>query len=71
MKPRAALDDQLDAVLRRGRRDQINDAQAGVAHYCLVVFRFLRRQIEHEQAVHAGARGLIDEFFNAVTVNAG
>ncbi len=53
----AALDDQFHAVFRRRRRNQINVAKPRLFHQCLVVFRFFRRQIQGEQAIHAGRGG--------------
>ena len=38
-------------------------------HQRLVIVRFLRRQIEHQQTVHAGFRGGGDEFLHADAVD--
>ena len=45
----------------RRRRDEVDVAQAGLAHERFVVVAFLRRQIEHEQTVHARLGGVVDE----------
>ena len=50
----AALDDEFHAVFRRRRRDEINMAETGFFHQRLVIVRFFRRQIQNQQAVHAG-----------------
>ena len=44
-------------------------AEAGFFHQRLVVVRFFRRQIQNQQAVHAGLRGVGDEFFQPDLVN--
>ena len=69
MKPAGAFDDQLDAVLRRGRRDQIDVAQAGLAHQRFVVAAFLGRQIEHQQTVHTRLGRVPDEPLHAVAMD--
>ena len=43
--------------------------KAGPAHQRFVIVRFLRRQIEHQQAVHARLRRVFDEPFQADLVN--
>ena len=57
----AALDDQFDPVQRRGRRDEIDRAQAGGSHQRLVPPRLFRRKIEHEQPIDAGICGGLHE----------
>ena len=68
-KTRAAFDDQLDAIVRGGWRDEVNHAKSGFGHERLVIFRFFRRQVERQEAVHAGAGGIVDELFQAVPVH--
>lgn len=64
----AAPDDLGDAVFRRGGGDEPDGAEAGAAHELFVFVRFFGRQVEDEQAIHARAGGVGDEFLHAAAV---
>ena len=57
----AALDDQFHPIRRRGRRDEIDRAQAGSSHQRLVIPRLFRRKIEHEQPIDSRGGGGLHE----------
>ena len=65
---RGPLDDERDAVVGRGGRDEVDDGQPGVAHEGFVVVGFLGREVEDEQAIDARGGGIADELRDAAAV---
>ena len=58
---RAALDDQFDAVIGCGRRDEVDIAKPGLAHERLVAVALLGGQIQNQQTIHTGLGRVPDE----------
>ena len=64
-KPAAARRNRGNTFLWSRGGNEPNAAQARLFHQLLVFIRLLRRQIEREQAIHAGGGGGINELFQA------
>src|SRR5204863_1746853 len=64
-----AFGDKRDAFVGSGWRYEVDVAQTGFAHEGFVIFAFLVRQIEDEQAIHSGASSVSYELFHADFVN--
>ena len=60
---------EFDAVIRRGRRDEIDVAHPSLAHERLVAVAFFGWQIEHQQAVHTRFGRVPDELLNATPMD--